>query len=289
MTQNTLDLSDLTLEFRVVAYGLANGMLPDGLGAEHFMGERARWLASKILTLGSACSRSLILHELKRENAEEQVPAYEALLDRLQGETVSRSEADGAAVRLRELATGRRLAGLLADPNGVAAALQNKQIVDAVRMLEQFLHESASTDGRVADQGSFIHDWPQMKAEILKRKTSDGFPGFPTFIKPFDDVFGGIYPSELGLIAGGTGEGKSMTLSQMAARVGFAGGIALTFQSKCPSWPSSSGLPRGPAVLIVRCFAWAKPRPTTMQFWSSGSTRASRCKITFGFSTCPGT
>lgn len=99
------------------------------------------------------------------------------------------------------------------------------------RLLEAF--QKWSIDGRdgVMAAVSVAHDRDRVIEELKRRRETDGFPGFATFIDPLDDAIGGLLPGEFGLIAGGTGQGKSLSLLDIAARNWELGGRNIAYVS----------------------------------------------------------
>jgi replicative DNA helicase len=209
-------LTNLTLEFEIIAYALKEGMLPDGIKPINFFGEKSRWIASKIEKFGTAITVPIFLMELETEGRDESARIeYQSLLERLYQKPVSEKSVRIAVDKVRELHLGRELAALLSDPNGIAEMLKGQKIREAVTTLEQFLYSKAAPEG-VISQGDLISSSNDVMAEIIR--SQKGFCGVPTWIPPIDDAIGGLIPQEIGAFVGGTGEGKSLALLDIGMR-----------------------------------------------------------------------
>jgi replicative DNA helicase len=212
-----IDLSDLQLEFDVISFALKNGGLPEGTSVPIFAGEKTRWLAEKIEVLGRACSISLLLSELHREGREGEVPEWQSLLGRLVSQDINPQSIPTAVERLKELTAGRKLANLLGAQGGVAEMLKNQQIRPAINELEKFLF-GETTLKESTTEGSFIADEVEILEELRRARRQEAFQGIPTLIEPLDEAIYGLFKQEIGLIVGGTGEGKSIALLDIGAR-----------------------------------------------------------------------
>lgn len=215
MSDLGFDLSNLTLEFEVISYALRNHGLPEGIQPQHFMGVKTKWLAHKIEQLGTACSMPILLDALTSEGREGEVPEFQSLLERLANQEVAEETANIGANRLRELAEGRRLVDILSGPTGVGELVKSKKINEAIRALEGFVYSGRGTEG-VISQGDLISDEVEILATI--DRSMQGFLGIPTLIVPIDQQIGGLLPQEVGLFAGGTGQGKSIALLDVGMR-----------------------------------------------------------------------
>jgi len=217
MSDATLDLSNLGLEFEIIAHALQAGGLPEGLKPEHFAGKKPRWIAKQLDKSGSSCSIAMLISELVREGRENESEEYEALLNRLAEQTVNADQIPDSVERIKELSTGRKLAEILTRPNGVAELLKKQKIGNAVSILEDFLFAEHSMEG-VLSEGSFIDSEESILADIDKLRLQEEFQGCPTYIKPIDDAIYGLLGGEFGLIVGGTGEGKSIAMLDIGMR-----------------------------------------------------------------------
>jgi len=217
MPDVTLDLSNLGLEFDVIAYALQSGGLPDGLKAEHFAGQKSRWIAEQLEILGPTTSIPILISELNRQGRDDEVNEYDALLKRLVSQNVRPEQIPDAVDRIRELSTGRKLATVLSERGGVAEKLKTQKVKEAVRSLEQFLFAENLMQG-IVNEGDLVSDAAELKAAIAVARMQEEFQGIATGIGPLDEVIYGLLPNEFGLISGGTGEGKSIALLDIGMR-----------------------------------------------------------------------
>lgn len=213
----TIDLSNLELEFEIIAHALQTGLLPEGVKSDDFYGTKARWIAAKLEVLGTACSIPLLLSELDREGQASEVESFRALLTRLVSQPVNQTAIPDSVKRVKELSNGRKLARLLTQSGGVADKLKNQQVTEAVNILESFLFSQETMDG-VVNEGSLVGDAHTIMEEIHTAARHEAFKGVPTLIQPLDEVIYGLLPGEYGLFVGGTGEGKSMAMTDVGAR-----------------------------------------------------------------------
>ena len=230
MSEMTLDLSNLGLEFDLISYSLKTGALPEGLNPGDFAGTKSRWIAEKLAIMGSSCSIPLLVSELNREGKTEEVEEYEALLSRLLGQDIRPEIIPEVVGRLKELSSGRRLANILSQPGGVADKLQRQKVTEAIGDLERFLFAQHSLSGMM-DEGSFIADEVSLLAAIELARQQEEFAGCPTYINELDEVIFGLLPGEFGLLVGGTGEGKSLGLLDIGMRNWELGGKNVIFFS----------------------------------------------------------
>jgi replicative DNA helicase len=217
MSDATLDLSNLGLELEVVAYALKTGGLPEGVKAEDFHGAKAKWIAEKLEILGPTTSIPILLSELNREGRDEETDEFQSLLERLMAKQIRDAQIPESIERLKELATGRRLADVLMQPGGVAEKLKAQQIKEAVGSLEEFLFAQGAMEG-VVSEGDLMSEAAEIMAQIDEIIASEGFEGCPTLIEPLDEVIYGLVPGEYGLLVGGSGEGKSIGLLDIGMR-----------------------------------------------------------------------
>lgn len=70
---------------------------------------------------------------------------------------------------------------------------------------------------KIIREGDYFKSFIKRKKFVENKILYKGkFVGIPTGIKEFDEFFGGLLPEELGIIQGGTGIGKSITLLNIA-------------------------------------------------------------------------
>lgn len=216
MPEVTLDLSNLGLEFDVIAHSLQSGGLPENIRSEHFAGQKSKWIAEKLQKLGTTCSLSLLISELNREGREHEIEDFVALVKRLYEQPVNIATIGDSVERILELSSGRQLANTLTRPGGVAEKLKRQKVNEAIQELEGFIYAQHGVSG-IVSEGSLIADGDEVLAEI-ERVRAEGFQGIPTHISSIDSVIHGLLPGEYGLFVGGTGEGKSIALVDVGMR-----------------------------------------------------------------------
>jgi len=217
MPDITLDLSNLNLEFEVIAHSIQKGMLPEGVEPNIFAGQKSNWIARKLATLGPPASISLILAELQREGRDNETEEFESLLTRLQTQRVIETTIPDAVKRLKELAMGRKLALILSKQDGIAEKLKDHKITEAFSDLQNFLF-AETTMRDVISEGSLIASEQEILADIEASRQMEEFRGCKTYISELDEAIQGLLPGEVGLFVGASGEGKSIALLDIGMR-----------------------------------------------------------------------
>lgn len=172
----------------------------------------------------SACMTGLKASGVKERDLEK----YELVIDKLYSTDIDKSDDKFYVDRVTEAWKARKLLKLIENSMDMVEQGKIKNSIEHIQTEIAKLQYRAGNN--VVQEGDYLESFSERLKLIKDRQENpEKYRGVPTGIKQFDDYYGGLMNSELGVIVGGTGKGKSIALMNFATAAWLKGHDVMIF------------------------------------------------------------
>lgn len=170
----------------------------------------SHWQKYQTYPKKSACLTALKSAGVKEKDLDK----FELIIDKLYNVDLDKSDDKFYVDKVIEAWRARKILRLI--ENSMDLVEQGK-IHNSIEYIQNEIAKLQFKAGTMVQEGNYLDSFEERLKLIKDRiENPDKFSGVPTGIRQFDDYYGGMMESELGIIVGGSGKGKSIALMNFA-------------------------------------------------------------------------
>jgi len=157
---------------------------------------------------------SSILESLSKKVNNSDLDKIEMILAKISDLEVDRTYSEFYADKLVESFKARKFMRIV---NSSLDFVESGKVEEAIQSTQLEIAKLQHTEIEKESKSDYMTDFKDRRKLVIDRQTNpEKYRGIPTGIKQFDNFYGGLLESELGLVVGGTGKGKSICLMNFA-------------------------------------------------------------------------
>lgn len=158
---------------------------------------------------------------------DKELDKYELIIDKLFSIDIDRDDDKFYVDKVIEAWKARKILKLMENTMDM---VEQGKINNSLEHIQTEIAKLQFRGSVIIQEGNYLDSFEErIKVVKDKMENPDKYRGVPTGIKQFDEYYGGILPSELGIIVGATGRGKSIALMNFGVNGWLQGNDVMMF------------------------------------------------------------